>query len=338
MPKTVVLTGVTGFIAKRIALDLLEAGHSVRGSLRAMTRADEVRDALRSQLTDPAALDRLSFVELDLSSDAGWTEAMQGADVLMHTASPFPMAQPSNPDEIVRPAVDGTLRALNAAKAAGISRVILTSSMVAIMYGEFANSRAVTEADWTEQDHPTVTPYTLSKTRAEEAAWAFMAENPDMTLTTINPGLVVGTPMDANYGTSLAVVERILAAKDPMMPEVAFPVVHLNDVSKLHVQAVDDDAMLNTRTMAAEGVRTMLDMGKLLAGAFPDRKISTRKAPAFLLRILSIFDKSLTAIMPQLGVIYRINNSATVARTGIDFVGSDDAILEAARYLASRSA
>jgi dihydroflavonol-4-reductase len=71
MPQTVVLTGITGFIAKRIALDLLEAGHTVRGSLRSLGRAEEVRAAIRPHLSDAGALDRLSFVELDLTRDEG---------------------------------------------------------------------------------------------------------------------------------------------------------------------------------------------------------------------------------------------------------------------------
>jgi len=94
MTQTVVLTGITGFIAKRIALDLLNAGHSVRGTLRGATRETEVRDALRPRLEDPAGLDRLSFVAVDLTRDDGWTDAMQGAGALIHTASPFPLVQP----------------------------------------------------------------------------------------------------------------------------------------------------------------------------------------------------------------------------------------------------
>lgn len=336
MSKTILLTGISGFIAKRIALDLLEAGHTVRGSLRSMDRAEEVRDALRPKLGDPAALDRLSFVALDLTSDIGWSDAMDGVDVLMHTASPFPMAQPKNADDLVRPAVDGTLRALNAAHAAGVGHVVLTSSTVAVMYNEAAKSRPVTEADWTEPDHPTVSTYALSKTLAEKAAWAFMGDHPGMSLTTVNPGLVVGTPMDDRFGTSLGLIERLLSGKDPALPEIGFPVVHLDDVSRLHVQAVSDPKMRNTRNIAAADVRTMIEMGRLLATAFPNRKIATRKAPKLLLTMLSFADPALKSVLPQVGIRYRIDTSATRARSGIAFGPADDAILEAARYLASR--
>lgn len=338
MSKTVVLTGITGFIAKRITLDLLEARHSVRGSLRSMRRADEVRDAVRPHLSDPAALDRLSFVELDLTSDTGWADAMQGADVLMHTASPFPMQQPKNEDDIVRPAVDGTLRALNGAKAAGITRVVLTSSMVAIMHNRDAFTRPVTEADWSVRGDPTLVPYGLSKTLAEKAAWDFVAETPDMTLITVNPGLVAGTPMDRHYGTSLGLIERILSGKDPMLPDMRLPVVDIADVSRLHVQAVDDSAMDGTRNMAADSMWSMLDLGRTLAAEYPDRKIATRSAPKVLLRILSLFDSTIKSTLPGLGVPFELDNSATRARTGINFIPGSDAVKASAAYIAAQKA
>ncbi|MGB3248988.1 MAG: NAD-dependent epimerase/dehydratase family protein, partial [Tabrizicola sp.] len=84
----VLLTGVSGFIAKHVALKLLNAGYSVRGTLRRMDRADEVRAALAPYLTEHAG--ELSFVQADLESDAGWAEAFQGVAALVHTASPFP--------------------------------------------------------------------------------------------------------------------------------------------------------------------------------------------------------------------------------------------------------
>lgn len=335
MSKTVVLTGITGFIAKRIALDLLEAGHSVRGSLRSLRRADEVRDALRPHLTDPAALDRLSFVELDLTSDTGWADAMQGADVLMHTASPFPMQQPKSEDDIVRPAVDGTLRALNGARAAGITRVVLTSSMVAMMHQPDAATRPVTEADWSKRGDPTLVPYGLSKTLAEKAAWDFVADHPEMTLITINPGLVAGTPMDAHYGTSLGLIERILSGKDPMLPDMRLPVVDIADVSRLHVQAVEDNAMDGTRNMAADSMWSMPDIGRALAAEYPDRKIATRPAPRFLLRILALFDATVKTTLPSLGVPLELDNSATRARTGIRFIPGLDAIKASAAFIAA---
>ncbi|MEM1303221.1 MAG: SDR family NAD(P)-dependent oxidoreductase, partial [Pseudomonadota bacterium] len=222
--QTILLTGVTGFIAKRIAFDLLAKGYSVRGSLRNSARGDEVRQAIRAHGGDAA---RLSFVELDLTSDDGWQTAMEGVDAVIHTASPFPLAQPKDENDLIRPAVDGTLRALRAAQAAGVDRVVLTSSMVAIMHVDRPSGHLYTANDWTDVSHPTASPYIKSKTLAEKAAWDFVKDHPEMSLTTVNPGLVLGTPMDTHYGTSLEVVERVLSAKDPMQPDIALPMIDL---------------------------------------------------------------------------------------------------------------
>jgi len=72
----VLLTGVSGFIAKHVALKLLNAGYSVRGTVRRLDRADEVRAALAPYLTEHAGA--LTFVQADLESEAGWADAFQG--------------------------------------------------------------------------------------------------------------------------------------------------------------------------------------------------------------------------------------------------------------------
>ena len=77
MSQTVVVTGASGFIGKHIVKALLDAGYTVRGSVRSDAKADETRAAV-----GPEHFDRLSFVHLDLGSDEGWTEALQGADAL----------------------------------------------------------------------------------------------------------------------------------------------------------------------------------------------------------------------------------------------------------------
>jgi dihydroflavonol-4-reductase len=317
MSSLVVLTGITGFIAKRIALDLLEAGHEVRGSLRNLSRADEVRDALRPRLGDPAALERLSFVELDLDRDAGWTEAMAGAGALLHTASPFPMAQPKDENQLIRPAVDGTLRALRAAQAAGVTRVVLTSSVVAIDAKEKAG--ALTEEDWSETDHPKATAYYKSKTLAERAAWDFAKDHPEIRLTTINPSLVLGTPLDQHYGTSLALIERILGGKDPMMPDIGFGVVDVADISAMHVAALHRPESAGHRFIGSNGTMTMPRIAQHLAARHPDRKIATRIAPKPLLRVLSLFDPSIRTILPGIGAAPTFDNAKARRILGIEF-------------------
>jgi dihydroflavonol-4-reductase len=334
MGKTVLVTGVTGFIAKRLVRDLLEAGHSVIGSLRSENRAAEVRAAVGPRLTDPAALDRLRFVPLDLTQDAGWSSAMRDVEVVMHTASPFPMSAPKSEDDLIRPAVEGTLRALRAAQGAGVSRVILTSSVVAVE--ATAKSGPYSEEDWSDLDHPKATAYYKSKTLAERAAWDFVAEHPEMRLTAINPALVLGAPLDTRYGTSLALIERVLSGRDPMVPDIGFGIVDVADISAMHIAAMERPESAGQRFIGANGTMTLPRIAQHLAARHPDRRIAARIAPKPLLWLLSRIDPSIRGVLPAVGQAPSFDNSKARQALGISFTAPLQAIEAAADAVLAR--
>lgn len=333
--QTVLVTGATGYIAKHLVLQLLNAGYSVVGSARSLSREAELRDALAPHLDDPSALDRLRVVALDLSKDEGWGAAMTGVDVLMHTASPFPLTQPKDENETIRPAVDGAMRAVRAARAAGISRVIMTSSSVAIMTTELTNGKTVyDEDDWTDLGHPGATPYVKSKTMAEQAVWDWQkTEAPDMQITMINPTLVQGAPLDKNFGTSIQVIERLLKGVDPMLPDIGFPCVDVRDIALMHIRAMERPESIGHRFVGAERFIGFSEMAKMLKADHPDRKITTRVAPNFLIRILSRFDPSIRTILPVLGRHDEISAARAQKVLGIEFHDATKAVREAGDYL-----
>lgn len=326
----VLLTGVTGFIARAIARDLLLAGYRVRGSVRSDKGIDALRAGLRPHLPDPALLDRLSFTPLDLGADDGWPQAMEGVSALVHTASPFPIAQPRNADDLIRPAVDGTLRALRAARDAGVTRVVLTSSVEAIMHGQ---GGTVSEKSWSDLTAPTVTAYTKSKTLAERAAWDFVAEHPAMRLTAINPGLVLGTPIDAVTASSVSLLRRLFSGRDPVVPDFTLPVVDLADVAALHVAALSLPGTEGRRYPAADRFMSMLEMAQILKTAYPDRRIATRRAPKPLLRLLSLFDADIRMILPSIGKTLSLDNAVTRRDFAREFIPADQAVLRTAAHL-----
>jgi dihydroflavonol-4-reductase len=334
--KTVLVTGSSGYIAKHIVHQLLAAGFDVRGSVRDPSRGAEVRLAVARALgADPGG--RLAFVTLDLDRDDGWVEAMRGVDVLVHTASPFPVVQPRDEAEVVRPAVEGARRALRAALAAGIGRVVMTSSAAAVIYGRKSGDRPVyDETDWTDLSNPLLTPYIRSKTLAERAAWEVAAANPALRLTMVNPGLVLGAPLDDRFGTSLGVVERILAAKDPAMPRASFPIVHVRDIARMHVAAIDNPAAEGRRFLGADAVASFADMARILKAALAGRRIVTREAPDFLIRFIGLFDRSVGTIRPDLGRTYGVSSAAAREVLGIDFMNARQTIVESAQYLLTR--
>lgn len=336
--QTVLLTGITGFIAKRIALDLLNSGYTVRGSLRRMGKAEEVRTAVASRLIDHSALNRLSFVELDLTEDDGWTAAMVGVDAVLHTASPFPSAIPKDPDTLIRPAVDGALRALKAAEAAGVSRIVLTSSCAAVMNTDLPQGHVLTEADWTDPGHPTATPYDRSKTLAERAAWDFTAAHPQMRLTTINPGLVLGAPLDGHFGTSLGLIERFLKGRDPAVPDIGLPLVDIADVSAMHIAALERPETAGKRYIAADAFVAMVDLTREMAALCPDRRIATRQAPHLLIRLVALWDGTARAALPTQGRRLAVSNAAARGDLGIAFTPWREALADSIEFLLAQEA
>ena len=333
MASKVFVTGASGFIAKHIILQLLLAGHNVVGSVRSMAKADEVRAAVAPHLPDDIDLEfALQFHELDLTSDEGWVEALSGCAALMHTASPFPMAQPETDEELTRPAVEGTLRALYAAHAVGIKRVVLTSSAVAVMQANQPKNRTFDETDWSDPDHPTNSAYGRSKLQAERAAWDMVAEH-GINLTTINPVLVLGPPLDGNFGTSVAIVERLMSGKDPMLPKIGFPIVDVRDVAAAHVASLNNRETYGMRILANAGFLWFHQMAETLKEAHPDRKITTRIAPNFAIKLMARFDPQIRAVLPLLDVMPSVSNRRARRVLGLDFTPPRDAVRATAAYL-----
>ena len=333
MTETVLITGISGFIAKHIAVKFLDAGYAVRGTVRRLDRADEVRKAVLP-VAGAGAAERLSFVAADLESDAGWAEAMVEIRAVIHTASPFPIAQPKDENDLIRPALQGTERVLRAAAAAGVTRVVLTSSVVAVL--NEAKPGEQDESDWCDVALPTTTAYGKSKTLAERRAWD-MAKADGLALTTINPGFVLGAPLDGNYGSSLGIVERFLKGKDPMQPPYGLPIVDVRDVAEMHLRAVQRPDTAGKRFIAAAGSMTFADMARTLKAAYPARKIATTEAPIFLLRLLALFDGSIRAIVPKLGTVERVSNARAVGEMGMTFAPPEQALRDAAAWLAANT-
>ena len=333
----VLLTGSSGYIGKHITLRLLTDGYEVRASVRNNAKADEVRAAMLAHL--PAGFDvdsKLSFVELDLESDEGWDSAIDGVDVLIHSASPFPIASPKDENDLIRPAVEGTLRALTAAHGAGVKRVILTSSVAAIYGNDLpAGTTEFDETMWSDPNHRVGrVAYTKSKTLAEKAAWDYIEnEAPELVLTTVNPVLVAGAPLDRHFGSSVSVVERILNGKDPMLPDISFNIVDVKDVAAMHVKAITTDAAKGQRFIASAGMRSFVDIAKTLAEAFPARKITTAQAPSIMIRFLALFDGEIRSVLPTLGKHVGVNNSKTQKVLGIDFIPVEKSLVETANFL-----
>ncbi len=327
----VLVTGASGFIAEHCIIEILKNGYSVKGSLRTMNREQEVRDAVKTETDDT----KLEFCKLDLLEDDGWEDAMLDCDYLMHVASPFVIEDPKDENELIKPAKEGTLRALNAAKKAGIKRVVLTSSVAAV--NSHMMSGTSDHTTWTDINSKYVTPYQKSKTIAEKAAWDFynnQDSNNKMELAVINPGGVMGPQLGNDLGgASTQIVSQLISGKFPMIPALSFPFIDVRDVAILHLKAMTTPDADGKRFIAAHSKPTwMYEVAEVLSAAGYE-KIKLKKAPSFMLKLIGLFDNKTKSLVPMLDKYVPCDNSQTVKVLNWEPMPWEQAFIEHAKSI-----
>ena len=287
--KKVLVTGASGYIALHCIKELLVNGYKVKGSLRNLDREFEVRNSLRTFLSNK----NLEFCKLNLLDDEGWENAAADCDYLIHIASPCCIEEPKNEKELIEPALEGTLRALKAAQNSKVNKLILTSSMGAIAYGH--NKKICYPSDWTDTSKD-IGAYIKSKTLAEKAAWDFVNQqsNVSFTMTSINPGMVFGPLLNNDIeGISANLITKMITGKFPALPDIYFTVVDVRDVAQLHLKSLINKRSDQKRIIATsqEGI-PFLEISKIL------RKLGYEKSPNNLvptkvIKSLALFNRDM---------------------------------------------
>ncbi|MFC6010176.1 NAD-dependent epimerase/dehydratase family protein [Nocardia lasii] len=300
MTTRVLVTGATGFVAGHCIAELLDHGYAVRATLR-----DRTTRPAPAHLLDLARRTGgdLEFVAATLDADAGWAAAVADCDTVLHVASPFPATPPQNDDDLIEPAVQGTLRVLRAAAEAGVRRVVLTSSVAAVAYGHRTDA-VRTEADWSVVER--VPAYQKSKTLAERAAWEFVESLPPTTpleLVSVNPGMILGPLLEARTSTSHEPVRRLLARDVPGSVRTGWTPVDVRDLAVAHRLAMEVPEAAGHRYICAADPLWMGELARVLhrdyAAAGFD--VPTRVLPDLLVRLVAVFDKGVRLTLPVLG-------------------------------------
>jgi len=310
----VLVTGGTGFIGAHCIVQLLQAGHTVRTTVRNLARESEVRAMVRQGGVE--AGDRLTFAVADLTSDAGWPEAVAGCAYVLHVASPFPPAIPKHEDDLIIPAREGALRVLRAARDAGVKRVVLTSSFAAIGYGQKPRGRPFNEEDWTDPNGDDVRAYVKSKTLAERAAWDFIkAEGGTLELSTVLPVGVFGPVLGPDYSTSILLVQRLMDGAMPGCPRLYFGAVDVRDVASMHITCMTHPGAEGERFLATAGdFLSIQEIARILKRRMGSaaKRVPTMQIPDFMVRMAAKRDEAVAQILPELGK--RKNGSNEKAR------------------------
>jgi dihydroflavonol-4-reductase len=302
MSESVLVTGGSGFMAGYVVRELLGRGYRVRATVRDLGRADRVREKV-------GVSGDLSFAAVDLLQDGGWDEAARGMDFVVHTASPMPVGEFRGHD-VIKPAREGTRRVLEAARRAGVRRVVLTSSTAAAMPAQ--PGAPADESTWTNLPDQPRYIYPRAKTLAEQDAWRMVRSRPDgPELTTVLPSNIQGPALDDDLSPSVSLIRLMLTGKMPVLPQMGYSIVDVRDLAVLHAEAMTDPAAAGQRFIASGEFLWFREMAAVLRDQLGDRasKVSLRRLPNWVVRAAAPFNAEMAQMSPSLGVRSRLSSA-----------------------------
>jgi len=333
--KKVLVTGISGYVGQHCAAELLKQGYLVRGSVRSLSKTDEVLKGISKYI---APKWNLEFCELDLMKDEGWDKALEGCDFLLHVASPFVVKEPKDENELIKPAVEGTLRALKAAKKAGVKRVVVTSSIVA-MFGGAKTSVKINQDSWTDVNAKNVTAYLKSKTLAEQSAWDYIKNQTGdnkLEMVVINPGPIYGPTLTGNLGNeAMETFKKLIAGEMPMIPNAGIVMSDVRDIAAIHVQALENESANGKRfIVTTERPYSFQELAQILKSNGYS-KVSTRLAPTFLLKIMANFNAEMKGMLPFVGITVDADISDTKRTFNWQPIPFEKTVLDTAKSVES---
>ena len=258
---------------------------------------------------------------------------------MAHVASPFPLDVPKNADDLIIPARDGTLRVLQFAHEAGITRFVQTSSAAAIAYGQPDKDR-FDYTDWTDlTTNPA--PYIQSKTVAERAARDWVAMNaPGMVFCSINPVAVFGPVHDGDLSTSVELVKKLVDGSIPLLPNMGVCVTDVRDVAEAHLRAIEApaDVVRGERFPTSQRFMWLDEMAESIRQSAPDlaRKVPRHRMPDWLVKLLALFMPEMRQIKSELGNMRDVSGRHTEDRLGLTFTPAERTLEDTVRSLVQK--
>ena len=307
--ETVLVTGGSGFVGLHAIHQLLQKGYKVKTTVRDLKRKSEVLEAIKK---NGITLPDMEFVKADLSNDDNWDLAVKDCSYVLHIATPFLPEEPKDENEVIRPAVDGTLRVLKAAKNAGVKRVVITSNFGAVGYSHQDPNTVITEEEWTDPNKKGLAAYIKSKVLAERAAWDFIKQSggtPELAV--INPVFILGPSLGPDLSASFHILQLLLNGSMKAMPNINFNIIDVRDVADLHIRAMTNPAANGQRFIAlAGGAISLPQMAELLRRQMPavSQSVTTKILPNWAVRVAALFNKQAKSAASILGIVRNVSN------------------------------
>jgi len=335
MAEAVLVTGGTGFVGIHCILQLLNKGYKVKTTMRSLNRKNEVIEMLK--VGGISSFENLAFIETDLTKDANWDNAAKDCDYVLHIATPIFLRVPRDENEMIIPAVEGTLRVLKAARDAGAKRVVMTSNFGAVGYSHKDTTKIITEKSWTDPNEKGLSAYNKSKVMAERAAWDFInKEGSNLELAVVNPMGIFGPSLGPDLSSGFELLKRVLDGSMRAIPNITLGIVDVRDVADLHIRAMTDPAAKGQRFLAlAGGILSLPEIAVLLKNKLGDKakKVSTRKLPDWMVRVAALFSPTARNIVPQLGRYRNASNEKAKTMLGWQPRTNEESILATAESL-----
>ncbi|EXB93325.1 hypothetical protein L484_015313 [Morus notabilis] len=274
--KVVCVTGASGYIASWLVKFLLQRGYTVKAFVRDLN--DRKKTAHLTSLD--GAKERLQLFKADLLEEGAFDSAVEGSEGVFHTASPFSNDVKDPQAELLDPAIKGTLNVLNAcAKSPSVKRVVLTSSIAAVVYTGKPRTPDVT-VDETWFSIPDICKelklwYVLSKTLAEDAAWKFVKQK-GIDMVTINPAMVIGPLLQPTLNASSAVISNLINGAQTF-PNFTVGWVNVKDVANAHILAYEVPSA-SGRYVLVESVSHYSEIVRILRELYPSAPLPDRCA------------------------------------------------------------
>jgi len=332
----VLVTGGTGFVASHCILQLLQQGYQVKTTIRTPDKKNKVQDMLRTGgITD---FQHIQFIVADLTSDSNWSLAVADCEYVLHVASPIFLRVPKDPDEMIRPAVDGTLRVLKAAREGGVKRVVMTSNFGAVGYSHKDTTTLITEQDYTDPNEKGLSAYNKSKVMAEMAAWQFIrTQGNGLEFCTVNPMGIFGPSLGPDLSSGFELLRNIMNGEMKAIPNMVLGIVDVRDVADLHIRAMTSAQANGERFLAlAGGTMSLLQIAQFIKDKMPavGVKISTKPLADWKVKIAALLgNQKAKAVAPLLGINRNASNQKAKTVLGWAPRSNETAVLAAAESL-----